>query len=61
MVCFLFDYCVTVTAVGDNFEGESGDSNARFSHRYLRDQQVGISFEKCKLFWSSHSLKCSNE
>ena len=31
VVCFLFDYCVTVTAVGDNFEEENGDSNARFS------------------------------
>ena len=36
VVCFLFDYCVTVTAVGDNFEGENGDSNAR----YLRDTFV---------------------
>ena len=29
--CFLFACCVTVSAIGDHFESENGDSNVKFS------------------------------
>ena len=45
IICFLFDYGVTVTAVVNNFAGENGVSNARISRDH-EDREVGISIEK---------------
>ena len=58
----LFACCVTVSAVGNPFEDENSDSNAKFcrgcpSYTYEINKSVNL-FKYLIIFWGSQSLKC---
>ena len=61
--CFLFACCVTVSAIGDHFEGENGDSNVKFSrvcpsYIYEINKQVKL-FKYVIIIWGGQSLEIS--